>query len=97
MKQKHVFQFSWDAGNRNKNWVKHRVTDMESEEVFFDVFKKEYPDPVHSQEEMRKLLVGQTKRGRVLFIVYTIRNNAIRVISARDLNKREVKLYEKEN
>jgi uncharacterized DUF497 family protein len=97
LKQKQAIQFSWNVGNRNKNWTKHQVTDSECEEVFFDAHKKEYLDQTHSREEPRKLLVGQTKRGRVLFIVYTIRNNAIRVISARDLNRREGKLYEKEN
>ena len=88
--------FEWDEGNRDKNDIKHGVTASEAEEVFFDPHKRAYPDPKHSLTEPRHILVGKTKAGRLLFIVYTIRNDRIRVISARDLNKyREVHLYEK--
>jgi uncharacterized DUF497 family protein len=88
--------FEWDEGNRDKNFIKHGVTTSEAEEVFFDPGKRAYPDPKHSLNEPRSILVGKTKGGRLLFIVYTIRNDRIRVISARDLNKdREVDLYEK--
>ncbi len=79
--------FEWDDGNSDKNWKKHKVTRTEAEEIFFDINKKLYPDPLHSGREARKLLVGKTKNGRVLFIVFTIRKKIIRVISARDLNK----------
>lgn len=72
------------------------MTPQESEEVFFDTRRREYPDPTHSSQETRKILVGQTKKGRLLLIVYTNRKDKIRVISARDLNKRkERSLYEK--
>ena len=86
--------FEWDEGNRDKNYIKHGVTTSEAEEVFFDPYKRAYPK--HSLTEPGHILVGKTKAGRRLFIVYTIRNDRIRVISARDLNKnREVYLYEK--
>ena len=88
-------QFKWDKGNRNKNLVKHGVTDGECEEVFFDSDKKILEDIHHSNKESRYILIGQTKLQRPLFIVFTIRKNNIRVISARDLNKKEKKLYEK--
>lgn len=88
--------FQWDKGNREKNWDKHRVTNRECEEAFFDNNKKIYPDPRHSEQEMRKIVIGKTKTGKLLFIVFTIRKNRIRIISARKLNKRrEVDLYEK--
>jgi len=88
--------FEWDEGNRDKNFIKHGVTTTEAEEIFFDPRKRAYPHPRHSLTESRKILVGKTKGERLLFIVYTIRNDKIRVISARDLNKdREVDLYEK--
>jgi|SRR3989344_2534320 len=91
-----VINFDWDQGNNDKNWFKHKVSNVEIEEVFLDVNKQEYPNPSHSIKEIRKIIVGKTKKGRILFIVYTLRNNSIRVISARDLNKRkEVDLYEK--
>ena len=88
--------FEWDEGNRDKNREKHNVSVTEVEEVFFDANKRAYPIPKHSLTEPRSILVGKTKQGRLLFVVYTIRNNRIRVISAQDLSKkREVDLYEK--
>jgi uncharacterized DUF497 family protein len=92
---KKVLEFDWDEGNIGKS-LKHKVESKEAEEVFFDENKQEYPDPKHSEKEVRKLVVGKTKKGRLLFIVYTIRKKSIRIISARDLNKRrEADLYEK--
>ena len=92
---KRVIEFEWDKGNIGKN-KKHDVSDKESEEVFFDTNKQKYPDPSHSMSEIRKVIVGKTKNGRMLFVVYTERKNLIRIISVRDLSKRkEVDLYEK--
>lgn len=88
-------EFEWDKGNIGKN-RKHKVIDKEAEEAFFDDKKQKYPDPSHSKSEIRKVMVGKTKKGRMLFVVYTERKNVIRIISARDLSKRkEVDLYEK--
>ena len=87
-------QFLWDMGNIDKNLKKHKVNDKECEEVFFDNKKKILKDKLHSGKEIRYLIIGKTKRKRILFIVFTIREKKIRVISARDLNKRETKLYE---
>ncbi len=91
----HTDGFQWDDGNRNKNFRRHKVTDQECEECFFDQDKKILSDVLHSQQEDRLILLGQTKEGRPLFIVFTIREKKIRIISARDLNKKESKLYEK--
>jgi len=93
---KEPIEFEWDQGNKKKNWAKHGVEIKEAEEVFFDDDKQEYPDSSHSDdEEKRKIVVGATKNGRLLFIVYTIRNEKVRIISARDLNKKKEKeLYE---
>ncbi len=89
-------QFVWDQGNKTKNWLKHDVTPDESEQVFFDENRQEYPDPVHSSAETRSIVVGMTNNKRLLFIVYTERDNKIRIISARDISdRRERKLYEK--
>ena len=86
--------FSWDQGNERKNLEKHGVTAQEVEEVFFDPRKKLLEDKFHSGKEDRYLLIGQTKRQRLLFVVFTIRNRQIRTISARDLNQKERSLYE---
>lgn len=87
-------EFIWDKGNSDKNWPRHRVTNQESEEVFLDEEKKTFKDKLHSGDEERFRIVGKTKEGRILFVVFTIRRNKIRIISARDINKKEVNLYE---
>src|SRR3989344_7490070 len=90
-------EFEWDKGNRGKNLIKHGVSDEKCEEVFLDENKKFWKDLSHSEKEQRYVLLGKTKLGRPLYVVFTLRGNKIRVISARDLNKNELKLYEKEN
>ena len=87
-------EFLWDKGNINKNYIKHKVSDWECEEAFFDVDKKIFKNKIHSIDEKRYLIIGKTKKRRMLFIVFTIRKKKIRVISARDVNKKEIKLYE---
>jgi len=86
--------FIWDRGNERKNLEKHGVTAQEVEEAFFDPRKKLLEDKFHSGKEDRYLLIGQTRRKRLLFVVFTIRNRQIRAISARDLNRQERPLYE---
>lgn len=88
-------EFEWDIGNIYKNYFKHNVTLYEAEEVFQDISKIVYSDLIHSESEDRFILVGQTKVGRGLCIVYVVSNGKIRVISARDLNKKEKIKYEK--
>ena len=90
-------EFQWDRGNINKNYLKHNVTNQEIEEVFFDGNKKINKDVLHAGRERRFQLIGRTTLGRILFVVFTLRDKNIRVISARDLNKKEVSLYEKAN
>ena len=86
-------EFLWDKGNFDKNLSKHNVTNEEIEQVFWDYNKKIYVDHKHSGIEIRHILLGKTFAGRILFIVFTIRKYKIRVISARDLNKKEKLLY----
>lgn len=88
------FEFLWDKGNKNQ--TRHNVKNEEIEQVFWDEEKKIYRDCSHSNTEERLLLLGKTFDQRVLFIVFTIRNGKVRVISARDLNKRELNLYYKQ-
>ncbi|OQY65517.1 hypothetical protein B6D29_03740 [Microgenomates bacterium UTCPR1] len=90
-----VLEFEWDKGNIDKNWLKHNVTDKEAEEVFIDKRKFIFRDKIHSGKEERFRILGKTKAGRLLFIVFTIRKHKVRVISARDINRKEVFLYEK--
>lgn len=90
-----IKKFQWDNGNKDKNWIKHKITNEECEEVFFDQNKKIFKDILHSVKEKRYILIGITKFKKLLLIVFTIRKNKIRIISARNLNKKEKKLYEK--
>ena len=94
---KKVFEFEWDKGNSDKNLLKHNVSNKECEEAFFDGNKKIYKDPLHSGTENRFILMGATIDKRPLFVVFTARKNSIRIISARDVNKKEIHLYEKKS
>lgn len=87
-------EFEWDKGNIGKN-KKHNVDDQEAEEIFLDKKRFIFKDKVHSHDEERFRILGKTRKGRLLFIVFTIRVNKIRIISAREINKKEVFLYEK--
>ncbi len=86
--------FQWDAGNSDKNWISHQVTKSECEQLFFNQPLIIGNDEKHSQIERRYFTLGQTDNARLLFIVSTIRNNLIRVISARDMNKNEREVYQ---
>ncbi len=91
---KKVLEFEWDKGNIEKN-LKHSVAEKEAEEAFLDEGKVIYKDKLHSEKEERFILLGKTKKIRLLYLVFTKRKNKIRIISARDINKKEVEIYEK--
>ncbi len=86
--------FQWDEANTNKNWIGHQVSHFECEEVFFNEPILLFDDDKHSQIEARFYVLGQTNSDRKLFIVFTVRGDKIRVISARDMSKRERKIYD---
>lgn len=86
--------FDWDEGNSEKNWVAHGVACGEAEEVFFNVPLVLAADTEHSKVEVRYYGLGVTNAGRPLFVVSTIRGDLIRVISARDMSRRERRRYE---
>ena len=88
--------FDWDSGNRRKN-EKHGVTMSEAEEVFFNMPLLVLEDPKHSQSEMRLHALGKTDLQSSLHVSFTLRANEtlIRVISVRDMSKKERTIYEK--
>ena len=86
--------FQWDEGNSDKNWYLHQVTNGECEEVFFNLPLIVASDTKHSQQEQRYYALGRTDIDRWLFIAFTIRDDLIRVISARDMNQRETRRYD---
>ncbi len=85
--------FQWDKGNSLKSWLKHHVTEREAEQVIFNELLL-VADEKHSQYESRFRAMGYTDENRYLYIVFMVRNNLIRVISARDMNKKERVIYE---
>jgi uncharacterized DUF497 family protein len=87
--------FNWDDGNTEKNWELHRVSAAEAEDVFFHRPLVVRSDVRHSKIEKRYYALGQTSAGRWLFLAFTIRRKLIRVISARDMNRKELEAYER--
>ena len=87
--------FEWDAGNARKN-EKHGVSTAEVEQVFFNTPLLFAPDTRHSQRESRWHALGRTEDGRLLHITLTLRDGGrmIRVISARDMHRKERAVYE---
>lgn len=87
--------FNWDEGNIRKN-DKHGVSMAEAEQVFFNEPLLVIEDTKHSQVECRFHALGKTNEGRTLHITFTLRNagDSIRVISARDMHRKERDIYE---
>ena len=92
-----VVGFDWDTGNARKSADKHRVTQSESEQAFFNQPLLILEDHRHSFAEARFHALGRTDKGRRLHIAFTLRREAtlIRVISARAMSARERSAYEK--
>lgn len=87
--------FDWDKGNEQKN-VKHGVTPAEAEQVFLNEPLVVLDDLKHNDTEPRFHALGQTSDGRLLHVTFTIRTSKIRVISARDMHRKERTIYEQE-
>jgi hypothetical protein len=87
--------FQWDEGNAPKVMARHNVSPGECEQAFFvEPFVVEFDDK-HSAKEGRRQALGRTIGGRGLFLVFTIRGTLIRVIAARDMNRKERERYGK--
>ena len=87
--------FEWDHGNDTKNWDKHDVTNGECEQIFFNKPLIVKRDKRHSGFEKRYYVLGKTDMNRLLFAVFTVRNEKIRIISARDMTAIEIERYQK--
>ncbi len=86
--------FQWDEGNAEKSWIKHDVSRVECEQAFFNRPLIVADDVLHSQVETRYYSLGQTDAGRRLFLAFTLREDLIRPISARDMSRKERTCYE---
>lgn len=88
--------FNWDEGNSRKSADKHQVSQSEAEQVFFNQPLLVLQDEKHSGEEIRPHTLGKTNEARLLRITFTLRGHQtlIRIISARDMHRKERAVYE---
>jgi len=86
--------FEWNAAKANTNLSKHDVNFDEAETVFDDPFAITFPDEEHSQNEVRFIILGFSNKARILIVVFTKRDETIRLISSRKATKNERKSYE---
>ena len=87
-------RFEWDDAKSQTNQGKHGVSFAEAATVFGDPLSILIPDLLHSENEDRFTLLGQSQRQRLLVVVHTERSGSIRLISAREATARERKNYE---
>lgn len=90
-----IVVFEWDKGNIDKNYLEHHVTNKEAEQIFKNSQNFIFASKKHSVIEKRYMIWGITNEKRKLTIFFTVRNNKIRVISARNMHKKERREYEK--
>ena len=87
--------FDWNDANLHKNWDSHGVTSAECEQIFFNRPLLLCDDLAHHGDiEDRYLVLGRSDANRKLFLVFTVRSRRIRVISARDMTRKERGYYE---
>jgi len=84
----------WDGGNTAKNVLGHGVSQAEAEEIFFHAPLLFFDDPTHSEPEPRFVAHGTTAAGRFLTAAFTVRGNRIRIISVRDMIRKERRAYD---
>jgi uncharacterized DUF497 family protein len=87
-------EFQWDSNKAQINLEKHRVAFEEAITAFYDPLSITIPDPEHSEDEHRFLLLGLSNRNRLLVVSHTDRGDSIRIISARVATRHERKNYE---
>ena len=89
-------QFEWNENKAEHNLARHGVSFDEAKTVFDDPLYVDFYDPDHSDEEHRYIIMGQSRQGRLLIVSYTEREDVIRLISARQVTRRERAAYEED-
>jgi len=87
--------FEWDEQKAADNEHKHGVTFEEAATCFYDPLQVAFYDPDHSVDEDREILIAQSDSGTPLLVVYTLRGDAVRIISARRMTRKEIRDYER--
>lgn len=88
--------FAWDARKANGNLKKHGVSFEEASSIFFDPLSATGDDPDHSFDEKRFVTFGMSSGGRLLVVAHTERDDAIRIITAREATREERTFYEED-
>ena len=89
-------RFEWDENKAARNLTKHGVSFEEVVTVFEDPLSDTFPDPDHSVDEQRFIIIGSTESGKILVVAHTDDGAAVRIISAREATATERKVYEEE-
>jgi uncharacterized DUF497 family protein len=89
-------EFDWDEGNKHKNWIKHKVSHLEAEEIFLSGSGLLGKDEKHSTSESRYKFLGRTSKKRYLVAFFTIRKGKIRIISVRPMGRKDKIKYDQE-
>lgn len=87
-------RFEWNERKASQNLVKHNVSFEEAVSVFGDPLSKTFPDPDHSQDEERFIIIGASESGKILVIAHTDDERTVRIISAREATYGERRSYE---
>jgi len=91
-----MIDFEWDIDKEKKNIRKHHVAFNEAATVLKDIMGITIYDPDHSDDEDRFITIGASVTGRLLMVSHTDRNDITRIISARELTRKEREAYENE-
>jgi uncharacterized protein len=86
--------FEWDPAKAAANFRKHGVSFEEAASAFQDPLARIHADPGHSALEHREILIGHSTQGRLLLVAFTDRRGRLRLISAREVTRRERRDYE---
>lgn len=90
-------RFIWNPKKARTNLDKHGVSFEEAETVFADPSAWIYPDPLHSEDENREIMIGQSTAGVLVLVCFTETEDAVRIFSARPPAKNERRKYEEES
>ena len=87
-------KFEWNPDKAESNYEKHDVSFEEAATVFNDLLSVTFPDPDHSVDESRYVIIGVSRFGQLLIVSHTDRGETIRIISARKATRQERRFYE---
>ena len=87
-------RFEWDGKKARRNLKKYKVSFEEAATVFGDLLSLTIEDPLHSEDEKRFVIIGESNKGRLLVVVHTERGDTIRILSARPATPHERHDYE---